>query len=215
MFSRHDAIAEPEDRAAAILTAVKGAFAEKGIAGASMQDLARAAGMSAGNFYRYFPSKAAIVEAIVRGELAQAEAEFAAIIEGGDLLAGLRRVLEARIDSGTCTQCALWDDIEAMAVRSAEIAPIVARIEDGIVDLLLDIFARVSGLTRAEATRRFTAHAMLIVLLFKNVAGRCSADARLGRLHPDMRADLRALLLRRVEDTFAEVLAARSAGRAQ
>ncbi len=37
-----------------ILEAVHSTFVEKGFDGASMQDLARAAGMSVGNFYRYF-----------------------------------------------------------------------------------------------------------------------------------------------------------------
>lgn len=36
-----------------------------------MQDLARAAGMSVGNFYRYFPSKAAIVQAMCGYDLAE------------------------------------------------------------------------------------------------------------------------------------------------
>ena len=44
-----------EDRSTGILEAARRAFAEKGFDGASMQDIARAAGMSAGNFYRYFP----------------------------------------------------------------------------------------------------------------------------------------------------------------
>ena len=55
-------------RSADLLSRVKGVFAAKGFDGASMQDLARAAGISAGNFYRYFPSKNAIIEAMtIRG----------------------------------------------------------------------------------------------------------------------------------------------------
>ena len=41
-----------EQRIAEIIVSVRTAFAEKGFDGASMQDLARAAGMSVGNFYR-------------------------------------------------------------------------------------------------------------------------------------------------------------------
>ena len=44
----------PDRRQTDILEAVHGTFVEKGFDGASMQDLARAAGMSVGNFYRYF-----------------------------------------------------------------------------------------------------------------------------------------------------------------
>ncbi len=39
----------------AILAQARAAFVEKGFDGASMQDLARAAGMSAGNFYSLLP----------------------------------------------------------------------------------------------------------------------------------------------------------------
>ena len=46
----------PDYRTESILEGAKRAFAEKGFDGASMQDIARAAGMRAGNFYRYFPS---------------------------------------------------------------------------------------------------------------------------------------------------------------
>ena len=56
--------APPRPREYEILDNIRHTFAEKGFDGASMQDLARAAGMSVGNFYRYFPSKAAMVEAI-------------------------------------------------------------------------------------------------------------------------------------------------------
>ena len=52
-----------DQRSVEILEGVRRAFSEKGFDGASMQDLARACGMSVGNFYRYFPSKAAIVAA--------------------------------------------------------------------------------------------------------------------------------------------------------
>ena len=49
-------IAPADLRSAMILASVRRAFTEKGFDGASMQDLAREAGMSVGHFYRYFPS---------------------------------------------------------------------------------------------------------------------------------------------------------------
>lgn len=39
-------------------------FAEKGFSGATMQDIAKEAGLSAGAIYRYFPSKEALIEAL-------------------------------------------------------------------------------------------------------------------------------------------------------
>ncbi len=79
-FATDDAVPVPADpRVDAILVQARHAFVEKGFDGASMQDLARAAGMSAGNFYRYFPSKAALVEALVNRDLEEVEREFAEV----------------------------------------------------------------------------------------------------------------------------------------
>lgn len=50
-----------EARRAEILEAARVVFADHGCDGASMQDVARAAGVSAGNIYRYFPSKEALI----------------------------------------------------------------------------------------------------------------------------------------------------------
>ena len=85
------ALSQPADaRSVEILDRVRHAFAEKGFDGASMQDLARAAGMSVGNFYRYFPSKAAIVEGLIHRDLSEIEAVFASVMGSPDPLGALR-----------------------------------------------------------------------------------------------------------------------------
>jgi AcrR family transcriptional regulator len=90
--ARHDG------RTAEILALVRVAFAEKGFDGASMQDLARAAGMSVGNFYRYFPSKAAIVQGLIDQDLAEMEAEFLTVLQSPAPMEGLRGLMQARLD---------------------------------------------------------------------------------------------------------------------
>ena len=67
------------------------AFAEKGFDGASMQDLARAAGMSVGNFYRYFASKAAIVQALIALDLEEMARDFLPIFASDDPIATMRQ----------------------------------------------------------------------------------------------------------------------------
>ena len=80
-------------RSTEILASVRQTFVEKGFDGASMQDLARAAGMSVGNFYRYFPSKAAIIQArpvpldIGAGAEAAVEHAKAALDDGARVIA--------------------------------------------------------------------------------------------------------------------------------
>lgn len=53
---------------AAILDAAREVFAARGYASATMQDIARAAGISIGNVYRYYPSKEALFDAVVPPE---------------------------------------------------------------------------------------------------------------------------------------------------
>lgn len=86
-----------DQRVAGLLAAVRTAFAEKGFDGASMQDLARAAGISVGNFYRYFPSKAAIVDQLIAHDLTQVEQDFQAVLAAPDPLQNMRMVLRSRL----------------------------------------------------------------------------------------------------------------------
>jgi len=65
-------------RSAGILSSVRQAFLDKGFDGASMQDLARAAGMSVGNFYRYFSSKSAIIHSLIEHDAELVQRDFAA-----------------------------------------------------------------------------------------------------------------------------------------
>ena len=63
-----------------LLEAGKVAFAEKGIS-ASLEEIARVAGVGIGTLYRHFPTRDALIEAVYRNEtqqLAEAAAELAA-----------------------------------------------------------------------------------------------------------------------------------------
>ena len=71
----------PKPTGAAILEAAERAFVRNGFHATTMQHVADEAGMSAGNLYRYFPSKEAIVEGLCeldQAELATAFAELMA-----------------------------------------------------------------------------------------------------------------------------------------
>ncbi|WP_096785752.1 TetR/AcrR family transcriptional regulator [Rhodobacter sp. CZR27] len=186
-------------RSGEILDLIRGTFADKGFDGASMQDLARAAGMSVGNFYRYFPSKAAIVEAIVLRDLKGVERDFMAVVSSTDPLARLREILRYRIEVKLCEEDApLWAEITAMAHRNPEIGEICRRMEAEIERALVGIFARVTGLAPDEAHRRFGAHAAFVVMLVKTWA----LD------WPQKKAgatELKSLLLRTIDATLDEV----------
>jgi AcrR family transcriptional regulator len=159
-------------RIAEILGRARNAFAEKGFDGASMQDIARSAGMSAGNFYRYFPSKAAMVEALITADMEEMQRDFAQILTADDPMQTLRQMIRFRMnDDVHCAEDGrVWAEITAVAMRKPEIAAITARMETQVTKNLCAVFAQVTGLTEEEATARFHAHAHFIVLMVKTAA---------------------------------------------
>ncbi len=165
-----------EERGTAILASLRPVFAEKGFDGASMQDLARAAGMSVGNFYRYFPSKAAIVEGMVGLDLRDIEQDFAAIQTQADPMLGLREKFRSRLMQDDCSEDGrLWAEITAAALRKPEIGAAASRMEAEIVKHLTAVFAAATRRTPSDAALRYGPHAALIVMLFKACAMRHNA----------------------------------------
>lgn len=169
-----DTAAFTDDRMEMILAAAKRAFSEKGFDGASMQDLARAAGMSAGNFYRYFPSKDAIVQAMVERDLADFRADFEQILNAADPLEAAFSAFQHRMIEVNCQDGPLWSEIDAAAARRPEIAQIVGAMEDEVCRFLCEIFARISNRPAAEASDAFQAKAVFLMMLFKGAVARLS-----------------------------------------
>ena len=79
-----------------ILDGARKVFLADGFDGASMNDVARAAGVSKGTLYVYFDSKEALFEALVRSEK-QAQAERHTYFDDpdSDVAANLRRSVHA------------------------------------------------------------------------------------------------------------------------
>ncbi|MFN3844792.1 MAG: TetR/AcrR family transcriptional regulator [Paracoccaceae bacterium] len=160
-----------DQRSAEILDSARRAFSEKGFDGASMQDIARKAGMSVGNFYRYFPSKAAIVEALIALDMAGMEQDFAAILLHPNPIEALRRTIEQKISQPDCQgDGQIWAEITAAALRKPEIGEATARMEDEVVIHLTTVFARATGVSIAEASLRWSAHAHLLIMMVKACA---------------------------------------------
>ncbi|WP_417484976.1 TetR/AcrR family transcriptional regulator [Maricaulis salignorans] len=95
----------PEARPEEILTAALATFAEQGFAAARVEDIARRAGLSKGAVYLYFPSKEAMLNALVEqsaGALARTVEQHVAQIAAADpeaALRGLLRILFAAVSS--------------------------------------------------------------------------------------------------------------------
>jgi AcrR family transcriptional regulator len=188
-------------RSAEILASVRQAFVEKGFDGASMQDLARAAGMSVGNFYRYFPSKAAIIQAMILRDAADIQRDFAAIITSSKPLAALRQVIHHRLSDTSCGKDSdLWAEIEAASRRSPEIAAASAHMESQVVGHFIAVFAAETGLSTVEANRRFSAPAAYVLVLIK-AASCLSSAATLDQ------TEVRTMIGRSIDQTLDEVAA--------
>lgn len=161
-------IPAPDGRIAEILGSIRKAFIEKGFDGASMQDLARSAGMSVGNFYRYFPSKDAIVEGLVAWDMDEIDRDFSQILQSPDPMAVLRNVLAEHVMESRCDDDgALWIEICAAAKRKPRIAEVSARMEGAIVDRLVSVFQLVTQADDSLRRQAFVIEARMLVLLIK------------------------------------------------
>lgn len=187
-----------DQRTAEILASARIAFAEKGFDGASMQDLARQSGMSVGNFYRYFASKSAIVQALIAQDMARMEHDFASILEQSDPIAALRLTIEDRIANPCCDRNGeLWAEITAAARHKPDIGDAASQMEDGIVNHLTTVFAHATQLPLTEARARWTAHAQLVVMMVKACSMRHQNESGA--------TDLTRLVLRTINLTLDEI----------
>jgi AcrR family transcriptional regulator len=186
-----------EERGLEILASIRQAFAEKGFDGASMQDLARAAGMSVGNFYRYFPSKAAIVQAMCGYDLAEIQGEFAEIQSSDAPMACLRDRILMHFGEEGMKDGQLWAEITAAAMRKPEIGAASLQMEDAISGFLCAVFARVTERTEAEARLRYDGQCQLLVMLVKAMAMR---TAQFGPAKPTLERQVVAVVDRILTD---------------
>lgn len=191
-----------EERSLEILGLIRQAFAEKGFDGASMQDLARAAGMSVGNFYRYFPSKAAIVQAMCGYDLAEIQGEFAAIQTSDKPMACLRERILAHFGEESLKDGQLWAEITAAAIRKPEIGEASRAMEESIVSMLSAIFAHVTKRNIDEARRRYEGQSQMLIMLVKAMATR---TAQCGPASPALAAQVVAVIDRILNDISNDI----------
>jgi AcrR family transcriptional regulator len=128
------------DRRGEILAAAQRCFVRSGFHQTSMQEICTEAGMSAGNLYRYFPSKEAIIAGIAERDRAEVAAEFAR----ADLSQGLFAVLEGMAHHHFAVrpheQVKLCTEVMAEARRNPAIARISAAFDADVRKWLLDLF---------------------------------------------------------------------------
>ena len=107
-----------------ILQAARGCFARDGFHAATMNAIAAAAEMSPGLIYRYFPSKSAIVGAIVDRQMEQTRQTLDRIGSADDLVSAILDSFErwCRPAEGDRLDASLLLEILALAARDAAVA---------------------------------------------------------------------------------------------
>ena len=214
---RRTAEAERRQR---ILEAAEHAFVRNGFHATTMQGVADEVGMSAGNLYRYFPSKEAIVEGLCELDQARRAESFTAFADlmarNGDLTEAMRKGLREHIFGKPPGKARLIVEIWAEAGRNPRVAEITRAIDADVLiglERLMDV-AKAAGAASPALDSRFGARFFFTFVagLFKRIAIEADFDPEAetpmalgvlkalfaGKLAPELAApDGRARLMRR------------------
>ncbi|MBM3117915.1 TetR/AcrR family transcriptional regulator [Jeongeupia naejangsanensis] len=118
-----------EARCNQVLDAAADCFRQRGFHGASMSELAKAAGMSVGHIYHYFENKEAIIAAIVERDVAEILALLDSLHDEEDILQALIREAGNNLEEATCgSDDALQLEVLAEATRNPKV---LAMVRDG------------------------------------------------------------------------------------
>ena len=122
-----------------ILPAAARAFARHGFHGANMQHVAAEAGMSAGNLYRTFPSKEAIVSGLTARDQAKLARDFGELAAAPDLLAAMDRLLRRHLVEEPAWKSRLALEIWAESARNPAIATLCGALDQEVETRLIAI----------------------------------------------------------------------------
>lgn len=161
-------VAHAEVRRRQILDAAVEVFRRRGFHAASMAEIAKTFGMSAGHIYNYFDSKEAIIEAIVARDID----EFLTLTAQMQGEADLRHEMVERVDEGTdrrldADHASLQIEIVAEASRNPKIADMVRRADATVRRRLIELVRAAARGPVDEAD--LVARAELLLALFEGL----------------------------------------------
>jgi AcrR family transcriptional regulator len=128
------------DRRNEILSAAQRCFVRSGFHQTSMQEICAEAGMSAGNLYRYFPSKEAIIAGIAERDRAEVGQDFARADLSQGLFAVLEEMARHHFSVRSIEQVKLCTEVMSEARRHPEIARISRSFDADVRKWLADMF---------------------------------------------------------------------------
>jgi TetR/AcrR family transcriptional regulator, repressor for uid operon len=118
---------------ARILDAAQRAFARSGLHQATMAEVAREAGMTAGNLYRYYANKNAIIAAIAERDRQELATDFAALNAAGSTLDGLIEIGRKHLVHEPAFRMAMTLELWAEAARNPGVRSICAMFEETLI----------------------------------------------------------------------------------
>jgi len=162
------------DRRAHIVAAAERAFVRNGFHATTMQHVAEEAGMSAGNLYRYFPSKEALVEGLCAADQVQSAEIFAQMIQGGDLRTAMTAALRDHLLCSPPEKSRMIVEVWAEAGRNPRVAALTRALDEDVllgIERLIEA-AKSSGVASLSLDARFAARVIftLVAGLFKRLA---------------------------------------------
>jgi AcrR family transcriptional regulator len=118
-----------------LLETAKAAFAEKG-PGASLDEIARTAGVGAGTLYRHFPTRDALIEAVYRNENEQLVAAADRLAETHSPTGALREWLLLFVDY-MATKQGMYEALNSLAGGTSDLySASTARLKQAIARLI-------------------------------------------------------------------------------
>lgn len=120
-----------------ILSAAASCFRERGIKATKMQEIAKHAGISVGNFYNYFENKDAIIDEFAQREVARLAREIDEIVNGRVSLEEQRRQFRESLRKQLAVQRArVKIEILEEAARNSSMGEIVRRSDAQVRELI-------------------------------------------------------------------------------
>ncbi|MBU0782530.1 MAG: TetR/AcrR family transcriptional regulator [Gammaproteobacteria bacterium] len=174
-----------------ILDAAAECFRKSGFHGASMSEIAKSFGMSAGHIYNYFESKEAIIEAMIKRDLDQALERIAKIQGEKDIL----KAMLGTVDEGVqrrIERSELDTEILAEAARNPKVAATVQATDSIVRDKVAHLIKGIQPRGKpASCELGLAAKTTILMALFDGLQIRAIRD-------PNMKADEVGRVLRSV-----------------
>lgn len=118
---------------ARILEAAEVVFAERGASG-STEEVARRAGVAVGTVFRHFPTKEALLRALVGDLVARLEREIIALVAGGEAATGLFTFFASMVEQAAARRTVV--DLLAASGIDLPVAKPVHALQQPITELL-------------------------------------------------------------------------------